>query len=211
MLIGGRRIYYSRLNNPIVFPNNYYRSKFSSKKHHQQQRGMQEESGDKTPQNANNAGGNTKVNPKKLAKLEKFKAKEAKLKEQQLQQQQKAPQQKSVQKAKGKAEVAEYVEKTPVGQKKGTFLPISVCTIISLIYLLDMSSPMADSYNPRAVESAWYAWWEQAGFLKPRLREDGSVLERGTYVVPIPPPNVTGSLHLGHALTNSIQDALIRW
>lgn len=70
---------------------------------------------------------------------------------------------------------------------------------------------MASAYKPRAVEAAWYEWWEREGFFKPRMAEDGKPLAKGTYVIPIPPPNVTGSLHLGHALTNSIQDALIRW
>jgi valyl-tRNA synthetase len=64
---------------------------------------------------------------------------------------------------------------------------------------------LANAYNPIAVESAWYAWWEKKGFFKP----DPNAKE--TFVIPIPPPNVTGSLHLGHALTVSIQDTLIRW
>ena len=43
------------------------------------------------------------------------------------------------------------------------------------------------------------------------MKKDGSLKDEGAFVIPIPPPNVTGSLHLGHALTNSIQDCLIRW
>lgn len=69
---------------------------------------------------------------------------------------------------------------------------------------------MAAAYNPQAVEAAWYAWWEASDLFKPRL-EHGQPSTKGTFVIPIPPPNVTGSLHLGHALTNSIQDCLIRW
>jgi valyl-tRNA synthetase len=75
----------------------------------------------------------------------------------------------------------------------------------------DMTQPMASSYSPRAVESAWNSWWEKQGYHKPKLQPDGSASPKGTYVIPIPPPNVTGSLHLGHALTVSIQDTLIRW
>jgi valyl-tRNA synthetase len=71
-----------------------------------------------------------------------------------------------------------------------------------------MSEPFANAYNPRAVEAAWYDWWEECGFFKPLSEENNP---KGTFVIPIPPPNVTGSLHLGHALTNAIQDCLIRW
>ena len=66
-------------------------------------------------------------------------------------------------------------------------------------------------YRPKAVEAAWYAWWEKQGYFQPELTADGKAKEEGTYVIPIPPPNVTGSLHLGHALTDSIQDVMIRW
>lgn len=41
--------------------------------------------------------------------------------------------------------------------------------------------------------------------------KDGKVSDKGQFVMVIPPPNVTGSLHLGHALTNSIEDAITRW
>ena len=72
---------------------------------------------------------------------------------------------------------------------------------------------MAQAYQPRQVEAAWYAWWEAQGlFRASHMTADGKVAPgKGAYVIPIPPPNVTGSLHLGHALTNSIQDTLIRW
>ncbi|KAI9359333.1 tRNA synthetases class I-domain-containing protein [Zopfochytrium polystomum] len=85
----------------------------------------------------------------------------------------------------------EYVNTTPAGQKK------------------DMTAPFASKYNPVAVESAWYSWWEQQGFFRPPEPIPGKKEE--TFVISIPPPNVTGSLHLGHALTSSIQDTLTRW
>jgi tRNA synthetases class I (I, L, M and V) len=76
-----------------------------------------------------------------------------------------------------------------------------------------MSQPMASGYNPIAVESAWYDWWETQGFFAPKLNEDGSPQDasKGTFVIPAPPPNVTGALHIGHGLTVAIQDTLIRW
>ncbi|GJQ68710.1 Aats-val [Trypoxylus dichotomus] len=76
-----------------------------------------------------------------------------------------------------------------------------------------VTNPLPDGYSPKYVEAAWYSWWEREGFFKPEYGRK-SVLEtspKGTYTIIIPPPNVTGSLHLGHALANSIQDSLIRW
>ena len=72
---------------------------------------------------------------------------------------------------------------------------------------------MASGYNPIAVESAWYDWWEAQGFFAPKTNEDGSPRDasNGTFVIPAPPPNVTGALHIGHGLTVAIQDTLIRW
>lgn len=49
-----------------------------------------------------------------------------------------------------------------------------------------------------------YDWWEAQGFFKPRVDAKGE-----PFVMVIPPPNVTGSLHLGHALTNAIQVRLL--
>ena len=62
------------------------------------------------------------------------------------------------------------------------------------------------SYNPPSVEAAWYDWWDKCGMFKPEAPSS-----KPPYVIVIPPPNVTGSLHLGHALTNSLQDTLVRW
>ena len=76
---------------------------------------------------------------------------------------------------------------------------------------LDLSQPMASGYNPIAVESAWYDWWETQGFFRPQTTADGKAKPEGLFVIPSPPPNVTGSLHIGHALTVAIQDTLTRW
>ena len=74
-----------------------------------------------------------------------------------------------------------------------------------------MENDFPIAYKPKSVEAAWYSWWETAGYFKPILNEDGTVKKQGTYVIPIPPPNVTGTLHLGHSLTNAIQDTMTRW
>eukprot|EP00877_Chromochloris_zofingiensis_P001129 jgi/Chrzof1/11016/Cz05g20150.t1 len=65
---------------------------------------------------------------------------------------------------------------------------------------------MYKAYHPQMVEAAWYDWWEQCGFFKPDVNSD-----KPPFVIVIPPPNVTGALHIGHALTNSIQDTITRW
>ncbi|MBI3020965.1 MAG: valine--tRNA ligase [Candidatus Omnitrophica bacterium] len=61
-------------------------------------------------------------------------------------------------------------------------------------------------YNPKDVEEARYQWWESQGLF--RAEPDPS---RKPYTIVIPPPNVTGILHMGHALNNTIQDILIRF
>ena len=61
-------------------------------------------------------------------------------------------------------------------------------------------------YSPAGLEGRWFAAWEAAGLFAP----DES-LEADPFVITLPPPNVTGILHMGHCLGNSIQDTLIRW
>jgi len=62
------------------------------------------------------------------------------------------------------------------------------------------------TYQPKKIEEKIYQFWEQGGFFKPNLKS-----KKKPFVIVIPPPNVTGSLHMGHALNNTIQDILIRW
>ncbi|SPO32571.1 probable VAS1 - valyl-tRNA synthetase [Ustilago trichophora] len=76
----------------------------------------------------------------------------------------------------------------------------------------DLSQPMESGYNPLHVEQSWYQWWEKSNHFKPaEPSESDPYNPEKTFIVPAPPPNVTGSLHIGHALTISIQDTLIRW
>lgn len=60
------------------------------------------------------------------------------------------------------------------------------------------------TYNPETAEAPWYAQWEQKAYFQPNPQG------KGAYAIVIPPPNVTGSLHMGHALNNTLQDILIR-
>jgi valyl-tRNA synthetase len=68
----------------------------------------------------------------------------------------------------------------------------------------DLSKP----YEPREVEERWYAFWEQHKVFE---ASDDPGDTRPVYVVPMPPPNVTGSLHMGHAQRCTLEDALVRW
>lgn len=67
-----------------------------------------------------------------------------------------------------------------------------------------------DAYEPQKIEADRYEWWESKGLFKPQFTKDGKIKPEGKFVIPIPPPNVTGSLHMGHALTNALQDTMIR-
>jgi valyl-tRNA synthetase len=62
------------------------------------------------------------------------------------------------------------------------------------------------AYEPQAVEAKWYRFWEEGGYFKPRPNP-----ARKPFVISMPPPNVTGALHLGHAITATIEDSLIRY
>jgi valyl-tRNA synthetase len=64
---------------------------------------------------------------------------------------------------------------------------------------------MNPTYQPDEVESRWYAVWEDSGSFRPEVNPGGE-----PYCIVIPPPNVTGVLHMGHALDHAIQDVIIR-
>lgn len=66
---------------------------------------------------------------------------------------------------------------------------------------------IAKAYNPKEAEQSHYQKWEAAGCFAPEINENPNA---GKYSIVIPPPNVTGSLHMGHALQHTLMDALIR-
>jgi valyl-tRNA synthetase len=70
----------------------------------------------------------------------------------------------------------------------------------------DMTKELAKGYEPHDVEKRWYAEWEEKGYFRAADTSD-----RKPYSIVIPPPNVTGALHMGHALNNTLQDILCRW
>lgn len=61
-------------------------------------------------------------------------------------------------------------------------------------------------YDPKQVETRWYRAWSERGYFHASVEAEGR-----PYVIVIPPPNITGALHMGHALNNTLQDILIRW
>ncbi len=65
---------------------------------------------------------------------------------------------------------------------------------------------MAKTYEPKDFEERLYAYWQEKEYFTPERD-----LEKEPYTIMMPPPNVTGNLHMGHALNNTIQDLLIRW
>ncbi|XP_007483570.2 valine--tRNA ligase, mitochondrial [Monodelphis domestica] len=75
----------------------------------------------------------------------------------------------------------------------------------------DVTGPLPPTYSPQYVEVAWYPWWVREGFFKPEYQSQLPQATGKIFSMCIPPPNVTGSLHLGHALTVAIQDTLVRW
>ena len=71
---------------------------------------------------------------------------------------------------------------------------------------MNKAKQLQDKYNPKDFEERLYKWWVDSGFFTPK-REEG----KEPFTIVIPPPNITGQLHMGHALDNTIQDILIRW
>ncbi|MFL6747578.1 MAG: class I tRNA ligase family protein, partial [Sphingomicrobium sp.] len=63
---------------------------------------------------------------------------------------------------------------------------------------------LAKTFEPGPIEARWYGHWEGQGLFRP---ERG---DREPFTIVMPPPNVTGSLHIGHALDNTLQDVLTR-
>src|SRR4051795_186474 len=68
---------------------------------------------------------------------------------------------------------------------------------------------MEKSFEPRAVEQRWYERWESAGYF--RHRDAHAAEGKPAYCIQLPPPNVTGTLHMGHAFQQTLMDALIRY
>ncbi|MCH8030655.1 MAG: valine--tRNA ligase [Bacteroidetes bacterium] len=71
--------------------------------------------------------------------------------------------------------------------------------------MAETTATKSTPYNPAEVEDHWYRFWEEGGFFSTDTNSG-----KEPFVIPMPPPNVTGRLHMGHALQDAVQDALIR-
>ena len=74
-----------------------------------------------------------------------------------------------------------------------------------------MAEPLADAYHPPAVEAAWDSWWEAQGYYSADPEVVAKAKPEEKFIICLPPPNVTGTLHIGHALTCAIEDVLCHW
>ncbi|KAL8036187.1 hypothetical protein ABFS82_12G140100 [Erythranthe guttata] len=131
-----------------------------------------------------------KAREKELKKLKaKQKAEAAKLQAQQSTTSSKSEKKKNAKREAEEDNLEDYTDpETPFGEKK------------------NLSRQMAKTYNPSAVENSWYEWWEKSNFFEADAKST-----KPPFVIVLPPPNVTGALHIGHALTAAIQDTIIRW
>lgn len=117
------------------------------------------------------------------------KAEAAKVQAQQPSNASKKSEKKNLKKDMEEENMEDYLDpETPLGEKK------------------QLARLMAKQYSPAAVEKSWYAWWEKSGFFVADAHSS-----KPPFVIVLPPPNVTGALHIGHALTSSIEDTIIRW
>src|SRR5258708_28074251 len=69
-----------------------------------------------------------------------------------------------------------------------------------------MREELSKRYEPREFEQRLYEFWEKGEYFTPEVDR-----ERPKFSIVIPPPNVTGRLHIGHALVNTLQDIVVRW
>ncbi|MCC7215675.1 MAG: class I tRNA ligase family protein, partial [Burkholderiales bacterium] len=65
---------------------------------------------------------------------------------------------------------------------------------------------LAKSFEPHAIERRWYPAWESRGYFTPTLDAGAA-----PFCIQLPPPNVTGTLHMGHAFQQTLMDVMIRW
>lgn len=74
-----------------------------------------------------------------------------------------------------------------------------------------MTKPMLASYDPQYVEAAWDSWWAKKKFYEVDIKTAKEAPRDKRFIMLLPPPNVTGSLHLGHTLMGAIEDSITRY
>ena len=89
---------------------------------------------------------------------------------------------------------------------KAALAPGASGTMPALSESSSSAMTLAKSFEPAAIESRWYSSWEKAGYFRAGLDES-----RPSYCILLPPPNITGTLHMGHAFQHTLMDALTRY
>lgn len=90
-------------------------------------------------------------------------------------------------------EKEKFVNPTPIGEKK------------------DLKIPMEERYNPESVECSWDSYWTKEKIFEVSTEKAKTYPKDKIFTMLLPPPNVTGTLHLGHTLMGAIQDSITRW
>src|SRR4028118_2341464 len=98
-----------------------------------------------------------------------------------------------------------------MSQENSTLSPTSDSTVQASANGASQPAPsaMPPAFEPHAIEKHWYSVWDGAGYFQPSSH--GNSANGKPFVITNPPPNVTGVLHLGHALQHSIHDCLLRY
>ena len=91
------------------------------------------------------------------------------------------------------------------GAFPGNTFFLAYFAVKQLLPLVQTPASLSKTYNPAAAEEKWYAYWLEQNYFASKPNPD-----KKPYTVVIPPPNVTGVLHMGHMLNNTIQDVLVR-
>ena len=98
-----------------------------------------------------------------------------------------------------------------VGEEAPVVEPMPTSPEEILAFKKDFKKSFPASYDPQFVETYWAEWWEKSQFYHTKPEEAANIPHDKKFLMILPPPNVTGSLHLGHALTGAVEDCLARW
>lgn len=93
----------------------------------------------------------------------------------------------------------------------GSLAASTAATEPTIAYDLINKAKDLDKYDPSSFEAEIYHWWEKSGCFDPDAKQKPWEGQKSPYVLPMPPPNVTGRLHMGHAIFVALQDVLARF
>lgn len=93
----------------------------------------------------------------------------------------------------------------------GSLAASTAATEPTTAYDINNKAKGLDKYDPSSFEADIYHWWETSGCFDPDAKQKPWEGQKSPYVLPMPPPNVTGRLHMGHAIFVALQDVLARF